>query len=248
MHRLLLPALFALIGTAQAASITYEFSGSLNTVYADATAASSPAPVTLLGGGYSGTLEYDSATGNIISGQIQFASGYGVNNYGSPAPTYAQSQWTWGDTTYELTGNVLTAGGTAMLLIGNDLNPLVHNASSPEVQAMGTSNLVQAIAGPLPICTAFLPSSQDFVCSYAPPAEVMGLDSLKLVIDPAAGSAATHQLKFDEIIGHCGHECDTGWYQFSGVGTGTVSTVPVPAAVWLFGSALGMLGWRRRKT
>ncbi len=28
----------------------------------------------------------------------------------------------------------------------------------------------------------------------------------------------------------------------------TVSTVPIPAAVWLFGSALGLLGWMRRKT
>jgi hypothetical protein len=39
---------------------------------------------------------------------------------------------------------------------------------------------------------------------------------------------------------------------FGGVGsrnvlTGTVSAVPIPAAVWLFGSALAGLGWMRRK-
>jgi hypothetical protein len=28
----------------------------------------------------------------------------------------------------------------------------------------------------------------------------------------------------------------------------SVNVIPVPAAVWLFGSALGMLGWMRRRT
>jgi hypothetical protein len=27
-----------------------------------------------------------------------------------------------------------------------------------------------------------------------------------------------------------------------------ITTVPVPAAIWLFGSALGLLGWARRRT
>ena len=36
---------------------------------------------------------------------------------------------------------------------------------------------------------------------------------------------------------------DYGW----AVRAGDVSAVPVPAAVWLFGSALGLLGWVRRK-
>lgn len=32
-----------------------------------------------------------------------------------------------------------------------------------------------------------------------------------------------------------------------GAGQWTMSTVPVPAAAWLFGSAIGLLGWMRRK-
>jgi len=42
---------------------------------------------------------------------------------------------------------------------------------------------------------------------------------------------------------------ETAWIQkkLGGVGL-EVSVVPVPAAVWLFGSALGMLGWMRRRS
>ena len=35
--------------------------------------------------------------------------------------------------------------------------------------------------------------------------------------------------------------------EFGWVATTTLTTVPVPAAVWLFGSALGLLGWARHK-
>jgi hypothetical protein len=47
-----------------------------------------------------------------------------------------------------------------------------------------------------------------------------------------------------------------GWFNISGGGgaipgvdyvSSTVNVVPVPASVWLFGSALGLLGWIRRR-
>jgi len=43
----------------------------------------------------------------------------------------------------------------------------------------------------------------------------------------------------------------SGWTQSNGTGDhaaiGTTQVVPIPEAVWLFGSGLGLLGWMRRK-
>jgi hypothetical protein len=47
----------------------------------------------------------------------------------------------------------------------------------------------------------------------------------------------------------CGQECTYPILGLRDITSGQISAVPVPAAVWLFGSALGGLGWmRRRKT
>lgn len=39
----------------------------------------------------------------------------------------------------------------------------------------------------------------------------------------------------------------TGCYLYAHLDDITVNVVPIPAAAWLFGSALGLLGWMRRK-
>jgi hypothetical protein len=48
----------------------------------------------------------------------------------------------------------------------------------------------------------------------------------------------THVLAMDEVIEHCGGDCSTEWWHMSGGGVGTDTTVPVPPALWLFGSGL----------
>ena len=50
------------------------------------------------------------------------------------------------------------------------------------------------------------------------------------------------------VISGGGFNGGGAWYDFNGeFGTTAVAFVPVPAAVWLFGSALAGLGWMRRK-
>jgi hypothetical protein len=41
--------------------------------------------------------------------------------------------------------------------------------------------------------------------------------------------------------------CSNNTEVLRGITSGTASSVPIPAAVWLFGSALAGLGWMRRK-
>lgn len=227
-----------------AANLTYEFAGSLTTTYADSTNSPNlPGLNTLLGGAYAGFLSYDDATGAISAGELRFASGYGTNNYASlTAPAFVKSQWQWGDVTYQLTGSLLP-GSPSTLITGGVLDPLTMKANTPAVDALGTSNLIAAIAGVPPVCTSLDPSRQSINC-FEPPANTFGIDALVLSIS----GDGSHVLAFDEIIDFCGptNPCSTSWYHFSGAGTGAV--VPLPAAGWFLVSALGglaSLGRRR---
>lgn len=235
----------------QAASITLDFGGNLTSLHSgvDGGRAEVPIPGVVSGGVYTGRIVYNSSNGIISSGQITFASGYSINNHVVPTPEFAWTEWSWGAVSYGLTGTMVTNGDDVSLLIGNSLDPSIHTMSSPGVLAMADSSLAPAIAGNAPSCTAFDPGWQTYNCGFASPANVLGLDSLSLEFSLDTSS---HLLGMDDFVRHCGSvgdwDCDaalltTEWHHMSG--SGSVSAVPVPAAVWLFGSAIGLLGWMR---
>ncbi len=116
-----------------------------------------------------------------------------------------------------------------------DFDPAFDNA----IGTLGTIDLTAGVAASADPTATLAEDSQNLMFSYLA-AGVPGF-----VIPPPAGS-------FDPNA--------TGEYNFAiqvsntlGFGVETVAmdvqvqTVPVPAAVWLFGSALGLLGWLRRK-
>ncbi len=240
----------------QSANIVLDFTGNLTSVDSGATGGRAEVPIlgNVSGGAYTGSIVYDSSSGIISSGQITFASGYSINNHVIPTPEFAWTEWSWGAVTYALAGTMVTSGNDVSLLIGNALDPSIHTMSSPEVLAMADSTLAPAISGNAPTCDAYDPDPfwQDNNCGFASPANVLGLDSLMLEFSL---DTSTHLLGMDDFVRHCGSignwDCSaalltTEWHHMSG--SGSLSAVPVPATVWLFGSAIGLLGWTRRKS
>ena len=71
-------------------------------------------------------------------------------------------------------------------------------------------------------------AADDYVARWIPASPLAGGGATHVMIDPVFADA----IHPDEII------------QIDAL---VVSTVPAPSAVWLFGSALGLLGWMRRK-
>ena len=80
----------------------------------------------------------------------------------------------------------------------------------------------------------------NFGAGIAHELDVLDWMTPSIVIGPASGTdfiAATAMLPFENF----------GSPGFAGNTYIDLATVPLPAGVWLFGSALGMLGWARRK-
>ena len=222
-------------GISHAALVTLTFEGNLDAVTATSTVTGGTPVEAYLSGpaAYSGIIEYDSGSGAIVNGELTFASGYAINNHHEFIPPIARVERSWGSVTYALSGTMVAAGNTVSLQIGNALDPAADNVHDAKVLDMGSTSLAPAIAGAIPTCTAYVPERQNYNCSAAPGEEILGLDSLSLQFSTLTN---THLLDMDEVIDHCGGACSTEWWHMSGVGS--AATVPVPPALWLFGSGL----------
>jgi hypothetical protein len=229
--------LLLISGMSHAALVTLTFEGDLDAVTAGSTVGYGAANPAYLSGAtaYSGVVEYDSDSGAIIYGELTFASGYAVNNYHDFIPTLAWIERSWDSVTYALSGAMVSDGDMVSLLIGNLLDPAVNLVGDAEVLAMASASLAPAISGAIPTCTAFEADRQSTNCNYAPGEEILGLDSLSLQLSTLTN---THVLAMDEVIEHCGGDCSTEWWHMSGGGVASIATVPVPPALWLFGSGL----------
>jgi hypothetical protein len=91
----------------------------------------------------------------------------------------------------------------------------------------------------------FAPNDSDYLAVM-----VFPLESLP-ALDLSFAATLTNAGGEIDVIGSgeflCGQECMYPASDLRYIVSGQVSAVPVPAAVWLFGSALAGLGWMRRR-
>ncbi len=76
----------------------------------------------------------------------------------------------------------------------------------------------------------------------------LGLSTLGASCDPVQGVFDLYQFTVGSVILSNGICMEEGNSACAGATWMTLEAVPIPAAAWLLGSALGLLGWIRRKT
>ena len=180
----------------------------------------SPTPAPIAGAiPVSGTAVVDGAGNFSITG-LQFS-------FINTNATFQYTNGTWsgvvGGTSITNTGTCVETAGTPCTGANSGLTAATANSS-----VFGTSVLNDGTAAPVPD-TCF---QANLVNPGPPPGECQGVS----IVETAGTSLVlTEQSQF----------------AFAGAASGYVytfgTTIPVPAAVWLFGSALGLLGFARRR-
>lgn len=92
---------------------------------------------------------------------------------------------------------------------------------------------------------AAAPNDSDYLAVMIYPAESLPALELAFTIQLTNAGGVIAISGLGESI--CGQECEYPAFELRGISSGQISAIPVPAAAWLFGSALAALGWFRRK-
>ena len=176
-----------------------------------------PSEITLGSVPYGGQAVVD-ADGNVVITDLQFSGNARGQIY-----TYTDGMW------------LTTVGGNAIANFGMCTDIGGSTCSNPDF-GLGTVNGLSAMFDSMNNNSA----SPD--TSFCPPVGITpgpagGLcNQVSVVEDEGVSLIITEQSEFAGVVPNT----PLG-YQF------TFTVIPVPAAVWLFASALGLLGWVRRK-
>ena len=160
--------------------------------------------------------------------------GVDTDPIGCPGGGYQGALWNW-NYYVDVAGTAGTTLGDYQIDIYYDLNPAGPNAFG-DLSGLGkfdlTAFLLDNNAGGLTVAQ----DSQNNLFGWLATDDPPFVDAPGIAFDPNA----VGNYQFAMTVTRSGFSVDTVAME--------VNVVPIPAAVWLFGSALGLLGWMRRKT
>ncbi len=113
---------------------------------------------------------------------------------------------------------------------GGSASVFQHDAPAAEFDAPGFSSFPDIVDSCTPVGTAT-------ICALIP---ALAIDGVRYELTGLINAGGASSLSFRV-------ETANNSNYFGDLTLGAATPVPVPAAVWLFGSALGLLGWMRRR-
>ena len=162
---------------------------------------------------------------SVISGPIATGGAATVDGVGNVSAAGIQHSFTNGNATYNYTGGIWSAvvGGTSV----------THSETC--VEAAGNTTCSSPVSGLAGLYTTGLQNGGAASGACSPNAFF--------------GAGACDRVSITEVAGVSLTIVEQSEFAIPGLASGFIyrfTAVPVPAAVWLFGSALGLLGLRRR--